>query len=114
MRNAMRVAENTAALKEVDILIDLPGGRRLHMLDSGPYANQLHTHVLDFTEGWYAPGWSEPQDYADSEFTDPIPIAPPIGGGGGDAETRWRDHLGNPVILRDHLARPVQLMLGAA
>lgn len=105
LRASMQVVDNQAAIKGRDIVIDLPDGGRLLMVDSGHLANRLHNHVLDFTDGWYGQGWTEPADYHEDEFTNPIPILPPQIGSAD--ETPWVNRNGVPLTLVDRSGRAV-------
>ncbi|WP_411839254.1 cellulase family glycosylhydrolase [Paracoccus sp. ME4] len=108
MRAAMRVVENNAQIKNRDIILTLPGGGEVLMLDAGALASRLHTWNLDLTDGWYAPGWVEPVDYTEAEFTNPIPIIPPAAGGDG----AWMfDREGRPLMAMDRAGRPLAARL---
>ena len=67
---------------EVNLVISLPGGGQAIFQSGAAMADTLHRSCLDFTEGWYAPGWNEPLDYTAAQFADPIvdPSDPEIEG----------------------------------
>lgn len=109
MRRHMTVFDNQANLRGRDIRFDWPedmGGGWLHMVDSGALAAQLHTWNLDLTDGWYAEGWSEPEDYTEDEFTNPIPLIPPPPS--VNASTRWHDAKGRQVTVLNAAGHSVE------
>ncbi|MBW7057319.1 cellulase family glycosylhydrolase [Paracoccus bogoriensis] len=108
MRAAIRVVDNSAAIRNRDIVITLPDGGEVLMLDAGALASRLHTWNLDLTDGWYGPAWSEPVDFTVEEFTNPLPIIPPPLQGEG----AWCfDRLGNPLPSLDRSGRDLGAIL---
>lgn len=54
---------------EVHTVIDLPGGGKVTFILAS-VREQIGAVCLDFTDGWYATGWTEPDDY-DAALFDP-------------------------------------------
>lgn len=102
---------------EVDLFIDMPGGGRVRFVNGGSYIDNLGRYVMDFTDGWYGPGWSEPVDYTTADFDLPIvdPDNPDQGGDGGDGGdggngnylSQIFDYRGNQLQIFDHLGNPI-------
>lgn len=61
---------------EIDLYVDFPQGGRLRMVGSASLIDSLHRSCLDLTDGWYASGWTEPVDFSETQFSDPI-VPPP-------------------------------------
>lgn len=67
---------STGASNNVEVA--LPGGGKLILLGRADLQFSLSFYVLDFTEGWYGPGWAEPADYAAADFNMPAVALPPL------------------------------------
>lgn len=71
LRNALSI-ETVTSLGE-DILIRLPGGGSLRFAGGFAMAPTIADYCLDLSAGWYAPGWTEPEDYDPAALLLPAP-----------------------------------------
>lgn len=77
MGAAMTTTAPAGAYQESHIAIAFPAGGSLTIWDCAHNAGSLALHVMDFTEGWYGAGWTEPPDYVPADFLLPIVDPPP-------------------------------------
>lgn len=109
-----RVAGGTTRASDTHAEITLPQGGKVILLLGGAMVDLLPFYVLDFTEGWYGTGWSEPADYSPADFATPLAPIPPIVVSNVvslPVSQGPKDALGRPVIVRDAQGRVAQFQL---
>ena len=113
---AQRVASITQSAgsnmaTEVNLVISLPGGGSATFQAGAPIVDTLHRSNLDLVAGWYAPGWNEPQDYSEAEFSAPI-VPPDAGPDVTGYLPRLRDGSQVSVLWRTGEPVPISLVAG--
>lgn len=106
-----RVASGGWRVSDTNAEFTTPQGGKIILLHQGAQVDLIPFYVLDFTDGWYAPGWQEPPDYTPDEFGAPFAPVPPIlvdGAAPPPLIEGPKDALGQPVIVRDAQGRIVQ------
>lgn len=109
-----RIAGGTTRASDTHAEITLPQGGKVILLLGGSMVDLLPFYVLDFTEGWYGTGWSEPADYSPADFATPLAPIPPIVVSNVvslPVSQGPKDALGRPVIVRDAQGRVAQFQL---
>lgn len=92
---------------EVNLVITLPAGGSVTFQNGGAMVDSLHRAVLDFTDGWYATGWSEPVDFTEAQFSNPI-VPPQDAEPTGASRVFRRD--GTPVAVRTRFGDALPIM----
>lgn len=95
MRAATTITESPKWIKNKDLTITLPNGGEVLFIHGGAEYGRLHETVLEWTDGWYAEGWSEPVNYTEADFDVLGPPAGPSFGGGSGVSCYDRD--GQPM-----------------
>lgn len=103
-----------------DLVIDLPGGGTIRFMSEFNLIHSLDQYCLDFTDGWYQEGWTEPPDYDEAELDQPAPPAdsftydpllfPEEAGGNAPlpgGQVPIFDRGGNAVVLRDRFGNEI-------
>lgn len=119
--NALRaasqvVAAGTTRAADINVEIAPPQGGKVILLHKGNLIDLVPFYVRDFTDGWYGPGWTEPVDYTEAEFSTAMAPIPPIivlGVVEAPEATGPVDARGLAVIVRDAQGRLVNFRWGA-
>lgn len=96
-------------LNEQDLVVAFPQGGTLRLIHGAQHSQTLPNHVLDFTTGWYWPGWTEPADYSTADFA--LPLVEPVDGPEPPAaQIRLHGYAGAPFTgFFNHLGQPVEI-----
>jgi hypothetical protein len=117
-------APGTGSAWPEDAVVTLPGGGSVRFVAQYNLVHTLASVCLDFTDGWYGAGWTEPPDYNPADLD--IPAPPPNtvffdpllhdedleedSGGGGEGSVAVGDGNGGSVIIKDGFGVTVAVM----
>lgn len=104
LRAHCQVVRSPSFLSGDDLIVNLPGGGYVLMAHGGGLLSTLHKYVLDITDGWYGPGWTEPADIlpGDADQIGP-PVPPPL----AEGQTSLFDAFGRPINRFDAFGRRI-------
>ncbi|MEP3295826.1 MAG: hypothetical protein ABJO27_04975 [Pseudoruegeria sp.] len=111
------IGDNSKQPWDQELLVALPGGGEATFTRGPEVFAILADRCLDFTDGWYGDGWSEPADYDPAEL-DLIVDAATLKAEwdarytlSGTASSNIFDSLGRSVSVSDHLGRVLQVVM---
>lgn len=105
LRGALETVPNGSVFKGEHLIVNLPNGGKVLLVDAGPLLARFHQYVLDFTAGWYmAPGWTEIPDIVAEDIG---AIGPPIAPPRPDTGSPIYDRDGRSVSVLDRDGNPI-------